>query len=96
MLSMKSVAGPSSYTQGTGITVDFSEFEGLYNAIAVPDQTPEADDTAYDFRVSISGTTVTILVYTIDVTGTSPVSWAELAAATDLSGRTFTVIADGY
>jgi len=97
MLKMKKVSGPTSYATG-GFTVTFGEFESIEDAIAVCDQSQvlEASNTAYGLRVSISGNRVTIVVSTIDVTAAAPVAWAELAAGTDLSGRTFTVIADGY
>lgn len=97
MLKMKSAAGPSSYVQGTGVQVTFGEFEKVERAIAQCDRTQvlEAGDTAYGLRVSISGNTVTILVYTASTVGAGPNAWAELGAGQNLSARTFTVIAEG-
>lgn len=95
-LAIKSATGPASYVQGTGVTVTFGEHEKVVRALAQCDRTQilEANDTVYGLRISISGNVVTILVRTASTVGAGPNAWAELAGATDLSARTFTVIAE--
>jgi hypothetical protein len=95
MLAIKSVAGPSSYVTG-GFTVAFGEFEKVTKAVAFCDRSQilEADDTVYGLRVSVSGNIVTIIVRTASTVGAGPNAWSQLAATTDLSARTFTVIAE--
>jgi hypothetical protein len=44
-------------------------------------------------RVTWSGNTITIIIRQIDVTGTSPVAWAEAASGTNFSGYNFIVLA---
>jgi len=92
---MKTTSGPSSYSSG-GFTVTIGELEKISKAIVVPNTNIEANDKVRQIRWTISGNTVTIVVREIDVTGSSPVSWSEVADGTDLSDITFTIIAEGY
>ena len=92
----KEVSGPSSYPSG-GFTVTVGEVEKIKEAVVIPNpsQILEADDTAYSVSWSVSDNKVTIVIKTLNVTGTSPVSWTELSGGTDLSGVKFTIIATG-
>ena len=101
MLKIKSQLGPAEYVQGAaagGVRVAFGEFEKVVSAIAKCDNDDilAADDTVYALRISITGTTVVILVFSASTTGAGPNAWTEIDADSVLSGRTFTVIADGY
>lgn len=95
-LAIKSALGPASYVQGTGVQVTFGEHEKVVKALAQCDRTQilEANDTVYGLRISISGQVVTILVYSASTVGAGPNAWAEIAGGSNLSARTFTVIAE--
>ncbi len=86
--------GPTSYPTG-GFSVLFEDVTDLsefaVKVITNPTQLLEQDNTVYSVSWSVSGNTVNIKVNTLDVTGTAPVSWTELAAGTDLSNVTFIV-----
>jgi len=96
MLKIKSVAGPASYATATPPTVRFGEFEKVLNAsidargaaMRLTDYVVRAEVTA------IAGVTVTFRLYRISTVAATPAAWAEVADATDLSGVTFTVIAE--
>ena len=96
MLKMKSVTGPASYVAG-GFAVSFGEFEKVNAAIA-------ADVGGGEYLpqiASISGNSVTVKVrnnieQAVNEGGTATYTiGAEIAAATDISGVTFNIIADG-
>jgi len=92
---IKEVSGPSTYPTG-GFTVTIPELTNIKEAAVIPNpsQLLEADDTVYSISWTVSGNSVTIVVKTLNVTATSPVSWTELSAV-DLSSVTFTVIVTG-
>jgi len=86
--------GPASYPSG-GFSVLFEDVTDLSDftvkVITNPTQLLEADNTVYSVSWSTSGNTVNIIVKTLDVTATAPVSWTEIAAGTDLSSVTFII-----
>ena len=92
---VKQVSGPSSYPSG-GFTVTIPELTNIKEVAVIPNpsQILEADDTVYSISWTVSGNSVTIVIKTLNVTASSPVSWTELGAV-DLSGVTFTIIATG-
>ncbi len=100
MIKMKSTLGPAApggYVQATGIPVVFGEFQKVNRAEAFCDrgQVLGAVDTNYSLSVVITGTTVAIHVWTESTVGGPGNALTELAGATALDARTFTVIADG-
>jgi len=97
MLKIKSAAGPASYATATPPTIDFGEFERVVSVLAKCDRDEilGVADTVYAIRVSIAGNVVTYRVFVASTVGAGPNAWAEIADGSDLSGRTFTVIAEG-
>lgn len=94
MIKIKSRLGPNPYAGG-GFTVVFGEFESVLSAVVTCDRTEvfAANDTQYGLRVSFATNVVTILVVSASTVGVGPNAWAEVGAI-NLSGRTFTVVAD--
>lgn len=102
MIKTKSSAGPNPYVAGTGLTITFGEFEKVDKVIVVCDreQVLETADYIYSIHSTIGATPATanqvkIQVYEATTVGAGPNAWGECAAG-NMSGRTFTVIADGY
>lgn len=93
MLVMKSQPGPTSYTQGTGVEFDFSEYEGVRNAIVSASPQYKGGGFQNELKVIISGKKVNVLIYKQNVTATSP-TWNEENAGVDWSTHNFTIIAD--
>lgn len=95
MIKIKSVPGPV-YAAATPPTVRFGEFEKVLNAsIDARGAAMRRSDLVTRAEVTlIAGVTVTFRVYQINTTTVTPTAWAEIADATDLSGVTFTVVAE--
>lgn len=87
-------AGPASYTTG-GFTVRLGELNTIH-AVKVSVRTNlKVDDYVHAVDYTYSGNTITIIVYRINVTGTSPVAWAQVPATTDISALSLEIVAIG-
>jgi hypothetical protein len=86
MLKMKTAAGPDGTV--SSVDVDFGEFEKVNYAIATM-------TGGYLCRVAISGVTVTVTPMYFDYDAAADGAAIDVPLATDLSGETITVIADG-
>ena len=95
MISIRSTLGPNPYVPG-GFAVTFGEFHTVRRAVVVCDQSQilEAVDTVFGIRVTIATNVVTILMVSASTVGAGPNARAELGGG-DISGRTFTIIAEG-
>jgi len=91
-IQVKTVAGPSSYAAG-GFTVIMDKLRKITAAFVLVSPNLEANNLVMVPRVTWSGNTITIIIRQIDVTGTSPVAWAEAASGTNFSGYNFIVLA---
>lgn len=94
MVKIKSTLGPNPYVPG-GFTVVFGEDEKVNAAVVKCDNDDilGAADTQYGIRVSIATNTVTIILVSASTVGPGPNAWSELGGG-NISGRTFTVVAD--
>ena len=91
LLETKQASGPASYTTG-GFTITLDGIREIKEAVV------SIDDANNLYRVSYShtGNTITVKVYQLGFdAGTSTLTISEVAAGTDLSALTFTVIAVG-
>ena len=83
-------SGPSSGAW----TVTLGELQKI-EALNVSVKTHRKTDNLVEVvDYAVSGNTITFTVYTLDVTGTSPVAWTEDTG--DRSGLTLEIIAIGY
>ena len=78
------VSGPSSYTSG-GFTVRFGELNRIDVAIIRPRTNLKVSNYVHVVDYTVSGNTITITVYRIDVTAATPSAWSEVPAGTDIS-----------
>jgi len=83
-----STTGPASYTSG-GFTYTVDELKEVYGAIVQASGGYKAE------VASISGNTITIMVYQYDYAAAAAGPAIEVTAGTDLSGVTFTILALG-
>jgi len=87
-------AGPTSYTTG-GFTVRLGELNAIH-AVKVSIMTNlKVDDYVHAVDYTYSGNTITIIVYRINVTGTSPVAWAQVPSGTNISSLVLEIVAIG-
>ena len=95
MIKSKTSLGPAVYAQATGVAVTFGENEKVVAAVAVcdNDEVLGAVNTIYALHTVITGKKVNVLVYSQATVGGAGNAWAEIANASNLAARTFTVIA---
>ena len=90
LIAVVTSSGPSSYSSG-GFSVTLSELRKVESVIAV------YSNAGYLCEGSVgTGNSVTVKVYYFDYDATADGAAVEVAAGTDLSGVTFTVIAVGF
>jgi hypothetical protein len=88
------VTGPASYATG-GFTVRLGELNVIH-AVKVSVQTNlKVSNYVHAVDYSYTGNAITVVVYRIDVTATSPSAWSEVASATDISALKLEIIAIG-
>jgi len=83
-----------TYTTG-GIEIPLKHLKKVMFAVVEP-VFPDTDDTVYKIETTYEDNKVKVVIKSIDVTGTSPVSWTELSNGADISGFKFKVFAFGY
>lgn len=93
----KVVSDPVYATGGMEIVIDGLAVIDHVQIHANPSQFLEADDTVYSISYTKTGDNkIKVVIKTLDVTGTSPVSWTELAGGTALTGVELIIDAWGY
>jgi len=88
VVALLNETGPSSgeWTIDTGL----SKIVGI--SLSVRDS-PDTDNIIYKVKYSVSGGVITVIVKSLDVTGSAPISWSDV---TDKSGFAVDIIAIGY
>jgi hypothetical protein len=89
------VTGPTSYPSG-GFTVVVPELQRILHAFISIVTPLRVDNFVHSIDFSISGNTVTIRVFRIDVTAAAPASWTEVPAGTDISALVLEIFAIGF
>jgi hypothetical protein len=89
MLAIKTTTSPTLVNGAFAVT--FGEFEKVAEAAVIFDG-PNVSDRVFEATRAISGNVVTITVKKMQVSATN--TWGD-AATGDVTGKTFTVIADG-
>jgi hypothetical protein len=87
--------GPASYTAG-GFRVVVPELQRILHAFVSIATSLKANNLVHTIDFSVSGNTVTIKVYRIDVTANAPAGWAEVPANTDISELVLEILAIGF
>jgi hypothetical protein len=89
------VTGPASYPAG-GFAVVVPELQRILHAFVSIATSLKVDNYVHAIDFSVSGNTVTIRVYRIDVTASAPAGWTEVPAVTDISGLVLEIFAIGF
>jgi hypothetical protein len=89
------VSGPTSYPAG-GFTVVVPELQRILHALVSIVTPLRVANFVHNIDFTVSGNTVTIRVFRIDVTVAAPASWAEVPAGTDISELVLEIFAIGF
>lgn len=87
--------GPDSYAT-PGFLVTLGELNHIEAASVSIRANLKVNDMVHVVDYTPSGNGITFRVYRLDVTGTSPVSWAEVPDTTDISDLSLEIVAIGY
>lgn len=94
MLAIKTETAPTLVAGAFDIV--FGQFEKVDAAVAFTDL-PAAGGSSFQCKTAVSGNTVTVTIYKVTLTEATDESRVYAAAVTgDLTGKTVTVIANGY
>jgi len=88
------VTGPSSYATG-GFTVRLGELTKIDAAKVSVRSNLKVSNYVHAVDYSVSGNTITFVVYRIDVTAAAPSAWSEVPSGSDISALTLEVVAVG-
>jgi hypothetical protein len=87
-------SGPTSYTAG-GFTVVVPELQRILHAFISIVTPLRVGSFEHNIDFGVSGNTVTVRVFRIDVAATTP-AWEEVPAGTDISGLVLEIFAIGF
>jgi hypothetical protein len=88
------VTGPSSYAAG-GFTVTIGELSKIHAAKVSVRSNLKVSNYVHAVDYTVSGNTITFVVYRIDVTAAAPSAWSEVPSGSDISALTLEVVAVG-